>query len=124
MRITTLIENKADGKDEYLASEWGLSLHITFNGHDILFDTRASGLFAKNAERLSVNVASVEAAVLSHHHFDHGGQHTRSRRPRKIRAELPGRCDIYWTLYVYEGVWRSQGRDGRAAERDTNGQLF
>jgi 7,8-dihydropterin-6-yl-methyl-4-(beta-D-ribofuranosyl)aminobenzene 5'-phosphate synthase len=50
-----------------------MSLHITFNGHNILFDTGASGSFARNAERLSVDVASVETAVLSHHHFDHGG---------------------------------------------------
>jgi 7,8-dihydropterin-6-yl-methyl-4-(beta-D-ribofuranosyl)aminobenzene 5'-phosphate synthase len=72
VRVTTLIENKASGADDCLKSEWGLSLHITFNGHEILFDTGASGLFAKNAERLSVNIASVEAAVLSHHHYDHG----------------------------------------------------
>ena len=73
MKITTLIENKASKTDSRLVSEWGLSLHIAFSGHDILFDTGASGSFAKNAERLSVNLASVEAAVLSHHHFDHGG---------------------------------------------------
>lgn len=73
MRITTLIENKPSDADSDLVSEWGLSLHIAFNGHDILFDTGASGSFAKNADRLSVNLASVDAAVLSHHHFDHGG---------------------------------------------------
>jgi 7,8-dihydropterin-6-yl-methyl-4-(beta-D-ribofuranosyl)aminobenzene 5'-phosphate synthase len=44
-----------------------------FNGHAILFDTGASGLFAKNADHLSVNVASIDSAVLSHHHSDHGG---------------------------------------------------
>jgi 7,8-dihydropterin-6-yl-methyl-4-(beta-D-ribofuranosyl)aminobenzene 5'-phosphate synthase len=73
VRITTLIENMAGSKDAHLVSEGGLSMHITFNGHEMLFDTGASGPFAKNAERLSVKVASVKAAVLSRHHFDHGG---------------------------------------------------
>ena len=73
MRVTTLIENRPSKTDSHLVSEWGLSLHIAFNGYDILFDTGTSGAFAKNAEHLSVNIASVDTAVLSHHHFDHGG---------------------------------------------------
>ena len=73
MKVTTLIENRPSKTDSQLAAEWGLSLHIAFKGHDILFDTGASGLFAKNAENLSLNVASIGTAVLSHHHYDHGG---------------------------------------------------
>jgi 7,8-dihydropterin-6-yl-methyl-4-(beta-D-ribofuranosyl)aminobenzene 5'-phosphate synthase len=73
MKVTTLIENRPGKTASHLLSEWGLSLHITFDGHSILFDTGSSGLFTKNAEHLSVNVASVDTAVLSHHHFDHGG---------------------------------------------------
>jgi len=73
MKITTLIENRPGKTDSRLVGEWGLSLHIAFNGHNILFDTGASGAFAKNAEHLSVNVASIGTAVLSHYHFDHGG---------------------------------------------------
>jgi len=73
MRVTTLIENRPSANDARLTEEWGLSLHINFNGHNLLFDTGASGLFAKNAEYLSINLAAVETAILSHHHFDHGG---------------------------------------------------
>lgn len=73
MRITTLIENKPSKTDSSLVAEWGLSLHIAFNSHNILFDTGASGAFAKNAEHLSVNITSIGTAVLSHHHYDHGG---------------------------------------------------
>ncbi|MFO8083660.1 MAG: MBL fold metallo-hydrolase [Desulfobacterales bacterium] len=73
MKVTTLIENGPSKTDRRLAAEWGLSLYIEFNGHNILFDTGASSSFAKNAEHLSLSIASVDTAVLSHHHFDHGG---------------------------------------------------
>lgn len=73
MKVTTLIENNPARNDKRLTAEWGLSLHITFNNLNILFDTGSSGSFANNAEILSVNISSVDVAVLSHHHFDHGG---------------------------------------------------
>jgi 7,8-dihydropterin-6-yl-methyl-4-(beta-D-ribofuranosyl)aminobenzene 5'-phosphate synthase len=73
MRVTTLIENRPSRSDRNLVAEWGLSLHIAFNGHSILFDAGTSGAFAKNAKYLSIDVASIDTAVLSHHHFDHGG---------------------------------------------------
>lgn len=73
MRITALIENRPDKNNPDLKAEWGLSLHIEFNGRNILFDTGSSGSFAENAEQLSIDVASIDVAVLSHHHFDHGG---------------------------------------------------
>lgn len=73
MKITTLIENGCCAGASDLVSEWGLSLHIDFDGHSILFDTGESGAFADNAGHLSVDVNSVQVSVLSHHHFDHGG---------------------------------------------------
>lgn len=73
MKITTLIENRPSELDPNLAFEWGLSLHVAHEGRSILLDTGTSGAFADNAGRLSVNVEGVEAVVLSHHHFDHGG---------------------------------------------------
>ena len=68
-----MIENRLSGTNKTLVAEWGLALHIEFNEHSILFDTGASGAFAHNAEQLSVNLASVDTTVLSHHHYDHGG---------------------------------------------------
>jgi 7,8-dihydropterin-6-yl-methyl-4-(beta-D-ribofuranosyl)aminobenzene 5'-phosphate synthase len=73
MKVTTLIENRPSASDPRLISEWGLSLHINFNGYNILFDTGVSGSFAQNAETLSISLANVDVAILSHHHFDHGG---------------------------------------------------
>ena len=46
MKITTLIENNSCTTDSNLTGEWGLSLHIEFADHSILFDTGSSGAFA------------------------------------------------------------------------------
>lgn len=71
MVITSLAENTS--ACETIGSEHGLSLYLEANRRKILFDTGASGLFAENAEKLGVDLSSVELAVLSHGHYDHGG---------------------------------------------------
>ncbi len=71
MKIVTLIENTTDRND--LHPEHGLSLYIEANGHKILFDTGASGMFAENAEMLGVDLTQVDIAILSHGHDDHAG---------------------------------------------------
>jgi len=88
VKVTTLIENRPSATDALLASEWGLSLHVERSGRPLLFDTGSSGAFADNAKRLSVDLASVDAAVLSHHHYDHGGGLRRF-------FEVNGRAKVY-----------------------------
>jgi len=73
MRIVALIENtKPEGRDD-LTAEHGLSLYIEHKGRYILFDTGATDAFARNAEKLGVDLGIVDVLILSHHHFDHGG---------------------------------------------------
>ena len=70
MRIISLVENTTN-KD--LQTEHGLSLYIEAAGQKILFDTGQSDLFARNAEKMSVDLKTVDICILSHGHYDHGG---------------------------------------------------
>ena len=70
MRVTVLAENTSVCG---LPAEHGLSLFVEAAGRRFLFDTGASGLFARNADALGIDLAFAEFAVLSHGHNDHGG---------------------------------------------------
>lgn len=71
MLIRVLMENSA--VDERFIAEHGLSLYIEANGKKILFDAGQTDAFAKNAEKLGVDLAAVDLCVLSHGHYDHSG---------------------------------------------------
>lgn len=73
MKIASLIENQPARDRSGLEAEFGLSLHVESRATRILFDTGASGAFVRNATRMGIDLAAVDLAVLSHHHFDHGG---------------------------------------------------
>jgi 7,8-dihydropterin-6-yl-methyl-4-(beta-D-ribofuranosyl)aminobenzene 5'-phosphate synthase len=73
LRITTLVENRSSPDDPRLVAEWGLSLCVDVDGRRVLVDTGASDAFARNAAHLSIDIASIDAAIISHHHYDHGG---------------------------------------------------
>ncbi|MBR4084808.1 MAG: MBL fold metallo-hydrolase [Lachnospiraceae bacterium] len=72
LRISTLIENMPDEKGKLLA-EHGLSLHIEFDGRQILFDTGQTGDFIKNAADLGINLKDLDDIMISHGHYDHSG---------------------------------------------------
>ena len=71
MKIVTLMENTACRED--LCCEHGLSLYMETENRRILFDAGQSAAFADNARKLGVDLETVDFAVLSHGHYDHGG---------------------------------------------------
>lgn len=73
MKITVLVDNNPNPARPELKAEHGLSLFVEAGCARILFDTGASDLFLKNAKLLGIDVSTVDAVVLSHGHYDHGG---------------------------------------------------
>lgn len=71
MEIITLVENSSGEKR--LRGEFGLSLLVKCATAGILFDMGASSLFSRNAEVMGEDLDTVDCAVLSHAHYDHGG---------------------------------------------------
>ncbi|MBQ8212162.1 MAG: MBL fold metallo-hydrolase [Treponema sp.] len=77
MKITVLTENTISKNPEIsklpLQGEHGLSLFIQTQNKNILFDMGQTNLFAKNASLLGIDLQTVDFAILSHGHYDHGG---------------------------------------------------
>lgn len=76
VRITTIVDN--DVWKEGLASSWGLSFYVkAFSDdktHTVLMDTSGSfQTFSNNASKLGLNLAAIEAILISHWHGDHCG---------------------------------------------------
>ena len=71
MTITSLLENTA--ASPAVASEHGLSLLVETASRRILFDMGQTDLFARNASALGIDLTTIDTAVLSHGHYDHGG---------------------------------------------------
>ena len=68
MKVTLLVEDSAR---EGFSAAHGLSLFIEHGGKNYLLDAGAGKEFAENAEKLGVDLASVDVAFLSHAHYDH-----------------------------------------------------
>ena len=71
IKITTLVENTSLSP-EY-KSKHGLSLYIETTNHKILFDLGSNDLFVENAERLGIDIRTIDTVVISHGHTDHAG---------------------------------------------------
>jgi len=71
LRLTTNAESTATWID--IVGEWGLSILVEAGERRFLLDTGASATTVANAVALCVDLAGVEAIVLSHGHADHTG---------------------------------------------------
>ena len=71
MKWTVLSDNRTC-KDQ-LQTEHGLSILLETEKHRILLDTGASDVFIRNAERLRVDLRTVDYVFISHGHSDHAG---------------------------------------------------
>lgn len=69
IKFTFLAENKTDNPG--CDAEHGLSIYLETEEMTILFDTGASNLFERNAQRRHVDLTKVQALVISHGHYDH-----------------------------------------------------
>ena len=93
MEITSLVENTSRMD---FPVEHGLSLYISLDdGHKILFDMGQRRLFADNAERLGIDLADVDIAVVSHGHYDHGGG-------LRTFLELNKKAKVYISRHAFE----------------------
>ena len=113
MKITALVENTVSEEQAErlgLGREHGLSLYIEACGHRILFDMGQSGLFARNAAALGVDLAAVDLAVLSHGHYDHGGGLARF-------LELNGAAPVYLNEHAFEPHYHGSRTVHRAGHR-------
>lgn len=72
MKLTVLMDNNTI-IDRYFTGEPGVSYLIETEGKKILFDTGYSAGFIANAEKLGIDLTSIDFLVLSHGHVDHTG---------------------------------------------------
>ncbi len=109
MKVTILIDNLSSGS---LLSEWGLSIHIDYQGHQILLDTGASDRFVRNAEKLGIDLKEVEFGVLSHAHYDHADGmaaffRCNQNAPFYLREGSQENCyGKRWIFHKYIGIRR------------------
>ena len=120
MKITVLMENtSACG----YPTEHGLSLFVETAGSRFLFDMGQSAQFASNAEQLGMDLNTVDFAVLSHGHYDHGGG-------MEAFLKSNDHAPIYMSRYAFEphynGTEKYIGLDRRLQDSDriifTDGQ--
>lgn len=103
MKISILVDDRAG---EGLEAEHGLSILLETDGRRILFDTGPGAVVRRNAEKLGVELDTVDTIILSHGHYDHTGG---------IPFVTRGRADV--DLYFHPGAsiprWSIDARGAR-----------
>ncbi len=70
MKLTVLVDNNTL-IDRYFLAEPSMSLYIEQGGKCILLDVGYSDLFIKNAQKMNIDLRTLDYVVLSHGHLDH-----------------------------------------------------
>jgi 7,8-dihydropterin-6-yl-methyl-4-(beta-D-ribofuranosyl)aminobenzene 5'-phosphate synthase len=70
MKLTVLVDNNTL-IDRYFLAEPGVSLFIEQGGKRILLDVGYSEIFIKNAQKMNIDLRTLDYIVLSHGHLDH-----------------------------------------------------
>jgi len=88
MKWTVLSDNRSC--DSQLQTEHGLSVLLETGRHNILLDTGASDVFIRNAEKMGIDLSTVDYVFISHGHSDHAGglQHEDNRIKRFLRIVM------------------------------------
>jgi len=112
INLTTLCENTAARPD--FMGEWGWSILVQVNDETILFDTGTSSVAVRNADKLGIDLHSIDKIVLSHAHRDHtGGLREVLRRT--------GNVDVI----AHPGIWGLKYRKQSSEEKEVyNGIPF
>ena len=71
MKWTVLSDNRTN--NDLLKTEHGLSILLETEKHRVLLDTGASDVFISNAEKMSIDLSTVDYVFISHGHSDHAG---------------------------------------------------
>ena len=71
MKWTVLTDNRT--RNDQLQTEHGLSILLETDKHRILLDTGASNVFIRNAEKIGIDLSTVDYVFISHGHSDHAG---------------------------------------------------
>ena len=71
MKWAVLSDNRSC--DDSLETEHGLSILLETDKHRILLDTGASDVFIRNAEKMGIDLSTVDYVFISHGHSDHAG---------------------------------------------------
>lgn len=100
MKLVVLADNNTY-IDQYYLAEPALSIYIENGDKKYLFDTGYSDVYLKNAERLGIELESLDAVIISHGHNDHTGG--LAFYPKKQKKPL---------LIAHPGIMEAKKADG------------